>query len=123
MESEERINQRVGRAIARQRKAAGFTQDQVSEQLEIGKEAFSRIERGVTGASVAKLYMLAELFDCGVETFLVEGSKLPNSQIEKFDRMLSGLSAADQQFITELADKLAQKLKDNKSSKFRNVGA
>lgn len=121
MESEERINQRVGRAIAKKRKAAGFTQDEVSEHLAIGREAFSRIERGVTGASVAKLYMLASLFGCGVEAFLIEGTRYSSDQA--LDRMLAGLPSTDREFILQLADKLAQKLKSKSDpASYHNEG-
>jgi transcriptional regulator with XRE-family HTH domain len=37
----------VGLAIARQRMLRGLTQEQVAEQLGIGGEAVSRIERGI----------------------------------------------------------------------------
>jgi transcriptional regulator with XRE-family HTH domain len=120
--SEDKINQRLGRAIAKKRKAAGYNQDQVAEHLEIGKEAFSRIERGVVGASVAKLYAMADMFECGVETFLIEGSRRTTDQVENIDRAISGLSVADRQFIVQIVDKLAHKLKGRAKSKAADDG-
>ena len=111
MASEDKINERLGRAIAKKRKAAGFTQDEVAEHLGIGKEAFSRIERGVVGASVAKLYALADLFKCGVETFLIEGSRRPTDQVESIDRAMTDLSAADRHFVVQLVKELAKRFK------------
>jgi len=108
---EELINQRLGKTIAKKRKAAGYTQEQVAEHLGIGPEAFSRIERGKVGASVAKLFELATLFDCGVETFLVEGSRRTSEQAERMARLLAGLSSADRQLMVNLVDRLAQRLR------------
>lgn len=111
MSREELINQQLGQTIAKKRKAAGFTQEQVAEHLGIGPEAFSRIERGKAGASVAKLFELATLFGCGVETFLVEGSGRTSEQAERMAQMLSELSSSDRQFMVSLVDRLAQRLK------------
>lgn len=114
---EELINQRLGKTIAKKRKAAGYTQEEVAEHLGIGPEAFSRIERGKVGASVAKLFELATLFDCGVETFLVEGSRRTSEQAERMARLLAGLSSADRQLMVNLVDRLAQRLRrDTKKS-------
>ena len=117
MSKEALINQRLGKTIAKKRKAAGYTQDEVSERLGIGKEAFSRIERGIAGASVSKLFELADMFDCGVETFLVEGSRRSTEQVEFIAQMLSGLSVADRQFVVQIVEKLARKFKGDRDPK------
>ena len=41
------VNKRIGKTIARKRKIAGFTQQEVAEHFIMGNEAFSRIERGL----------------------------------------------------------------------------
>ena len=108
---EELVNQRLGKTIAKRRKGAGFTQDEVAERLEIGKEAFSRIERGIAGASVYRLFELADMFECGVETFLIEGSRRVTEQVELIDRHISGLSTADRQLIVQIVERLARRFK------------
>lgn len=110
---EELINKRLGRTIAKKRKAAGYTQEEVAEQLGIGTEAFSRIERGINGASVFKLFEMADLFECGVETFLVEGSRRPSEQAERMAQMLKGLSTADRQLIVNLVGRLTTRFKSS----------
>ncbi|MCY4754633.1 helix-turn-helix domain-containing protein [Pelomonas aquatica] len=109
MQSEDVINKRFGRTIAKKRKAAGYTQEQVSAHLEIGKEAFSRIERGINGVSVGKLFALADLFGCGVETFFVEAA--PVAKADSTDSLLAGLSEADRQLVVLIVEKLAARLK------------
>jgi transcriptional regulator with XRE-family HTH domain len=108
---EELVNQRLGKTIARRRKAAGYTQDEVAERLDIGKEAFSRIERGIAGASVYKLFVLADMFQCGIEAFLIEGSRRVTEQVELIDRHISGLSMADRQLMVQIVERLARRFK------------
>lgn len=107
---EELINKKIGKTVARKRKVAGFTQEEVAERLGIGNEAFSRIERGLVSPGIFKLYELADMFQCGVETFLVEGSRRPTDQVEYMVRMMEKLNAADRQFIVTLVEKLTRRL-------------
>jgi len=69
------------------------------------------IERGRNGASVAKLFEFADLFECGVETFLLEGSWRPSEQAERIAQMLAGLPASDRQLLVDLVDRLSARLK------------
>ena len=108
---EELANQRLGKTIARRRKAAGFTQDEVAERLEIGKEAFSRIERGIAGVSVYRLFELADMFQVGVETFVIEGSRRVTEQVELIDRHISGLSTSDRQLMVQIVERLARRFR------------
>lgn len=106
MQSEDEINKKLGRAIARKRKASGYTQDDVSVHLDIGREAYSRIERGINGASIAKLYALAELFGCEVETFLTEASRSQSEHAVAIERLLSSLSNGDQKLLVRIVEAL-----------------
>ncbi|WP_407973274.1 helix-turn-helix domain-containing protein (plasmid) [Burkholderia pyrrocinia] len=107
---EELVNKKIGRIIAKKRNAAGFTQEEVAERLGIGPEAFSRIERGLNAASTFKLYELADMFQCGVETFLIEGSRRPSDQAEHMERLLSMLSATDRSWLVATVERLARRL-------------
>jgi transcriptional regulator with XRE-family HTH domain len=109
--NEKLVNQRLGKAIANRRNAAGFTQEEVAERLEIGKEAFSRIERGVTGASVYRLLELADMFKCGVEAFVIEGSRRQIDQVELIGRFINGLSAADREIVVVIVERLARRFR------------
>nr|WP_249183358.1 helix-turn-helix transcriptional regulator [Burkholderia cenocepacia] len=107
---EELVNRKIGKTIAKKRKAAGFTQEQVAERLGIGNEAFSRIERGLVSPGIFKLYELADLFGCGVETFLIEGSRRSTDQAEHLERLVSKLSAPDRQLIVGIVERLSLRL-------------
>lgn len=120
--NEELVNQRLGKTIARRRKAAGFTQDEVAERLEIGKEAFSRLERGLAGASVYRLFELADMFQCGVENFVIEGSRRVTEQVELIDRHISGLSTADRQLIVQVVERLSRRFRLDKKGRTEEEG-
>jgi transcriptional regulator with XRE-family HTH domain len=105
----------IGRTIAKKRRAADYTQEQVAERLGIGNEAFSRIERGLVSPGIFKLYEMAEMFGCGVETFLIEGSRRPTDQAEHLQQMLAKLSASDRQMIVGIVEKLSLRLGGKKS--------
>ncbi|MEX3924492.1 helix-turn-helix domain-containing protein [Paraburkholderia sp. BR10936] len=100
----------IGRTIAKKRRAADYTQEQVAERLGIGNEAFSRIERGLVSPGISKLYEMAEMFGCGVESFLIEGSRRPTDQAEYLQQLLTRLSVSDRQLIVGVVEKLAQRL-------------
>ena len=107
---EELINKKIGKTIARKRKIAGFTQEEVAEHLGIGSEAFSRIERGLISPGIFKLYEMADMFECGIETFLVEGSRRPTDQAEYLSRMLASLSISDRSFVMGNIERMVKHL-------------
>jgi transcriptional regulator with XRE-family HTH domain len=100
----------VGRAIARNRVAAGLTQEQVAEQLGIGNEAVSRIERGLVMPNVARLMELADTFDCDIADLLTEVSSRPSDQARHVARLLSGVGGKDREMIVEIVERLTARL-------------
>lgn len=103
----DRLAQVVGRAIARNRIAAGLTQEQVAEQLGIGNEAVSRIERGLVMPNVARLMELADTFDCDIADLLTEVSSRSSDQAKHLARLLSGVGAKDREMIVEIVERLS----------------
>ncbi len=110
MTKEELVNRKIGKTIAKKRKVAGYTQEEVAEHLGVGNEAFSRIERGIVSPGIYKLYQLADLFDCRIEEFLIEGSRRPSDQAEYISQMLAKNVVADRQIIVSLVENLSRHL-------------
>ena len=104
------LTRTVGRAIARHRQRAGLTQEQVAEQLGIGNEAVSRIERGVVMPTVARLVELAGIFGCDVADLLTETSHRSDDQAQYLSRLLAGLAATDRQLLLGVIETLVQRL-------------
>lgn len=100
----------VGKAIARLRLARELTQEQVAEQLGIGNEAVSRMERGTVMPTVARLVQLAVIFDCEVTELLNEVSPRRQDQAQHLHRLLANLSDTDRVLVIEVVEKLVQRL-------------
>ena len=101
-----RLAEAVGRAIARNRISANLTQEQVAEQLGIGNEAVSRIERGLVMPNVARLMELADVFDCDIAELLTEVSSRPSDQAKHLARLFSEVSSKDREMIVEIVERL-----------------
>jgi transcriptional regulator with XRE-family HTH domain len=102
----------IGRCIAYRRDRAGLTQDQVAERLQIGPEAVSRMERGITIPTVTRLAELAEIFQCGIDELLVESSTRTSDQAEHIASMLMTLPEADRAMLVEVVNKICERLKE-----------
>ncbi|MDO4694359.1 MAG: helix-turn-helix transcriptional regulator [Eikenella sp.] len=67
----EALNQSVGQAVAKYRKAVGMTQAELAERLDLSLDAVSRLERGNIGLSVARLVELGGDFRLRDSGFVV----------------------------------------------------
>jgi len=105
-----RIAEVVGRAIAKHRVASNLTQEQLAEQLGIGNEAVSRIERGLVIPTIARLVELANIFDCDASELLTEASNRSSDQASYLNRLLSKLKDHDRAMIIEIVERLTERL-------------
>ena len=100
----------IGKAIATRRQDAGLTQEQVAEQLKIGNEAVSRMERGLVMPTVARLLELADMFRCDASGLLVESSNRPAEQAQHLVQMLARLDSADREMVLAMVEQLTNRL-------------
>ncbi|RQO76149.1 transcriptional regulator [Aquitalea sp. FJL05] len=100
----------IGKAIAARRQEADLTQEQVAEQLKIGNEAVSRMERGLVMPTVARLLELASLFHCDASSLLVESSNRPAEQAQHLAQMLARLDSADREMVLAMVEQLTNRL-------------
>lgn len=100
----------VGKALARQRQRAGFTQEQVAEHLDIGMEAVSRMERGLVVPTITRLAELAQLFDCELADFLRETSHRPTEQSIVLSQQLARLDEADRALLLDTLGRFVERL-------------
>ncbi|HDR8992202.1 MAG: helix-turn-helix domain-containing protein [Burkholderia contaminans] len=101
----------VGRAIARKRVEAGLTQEQVAEQLSLGREAIARIERGTSIPTIVRLAEFATLFGCATEELLTGASPRIDDQTLAIMRNLRELAPRDRQMLVEWVETFAQRLR------------
>ena len=108
--NEDQLAKTVGKAIARYRQLCRLTQDELAERLEIGKEAVSRIERGIVMPTVARLVELAGIFQCEASDLLTLASNRASDQARHLDQMLVRLDGDDRIMIVEMVERLATRL-------------
>lgn len=107
---EDQLTKTIGKAIARYRQLNGLTQDELAERLEIGKEAVSRIERGIVMPTVARLIELAGIFQCEASDLLTVASNRSSDQARYLSQILARLDGDDRVIIVEMVEKLATRL-------------
>lgn len=104
--------QSIGRILAKRREIRGLTQEQVAEALQIGTEAVSRMERGVTMPTIQRLAELAEIYHCGIDELLIASSTRISDQAEFISQILQTLPEADRTMVVEVVQKIVGRLKE-----------
>lgn len=101
----------LGHNIAKYRQELGLTQEQLAEKIDLGNEAISRIERGITVPSLIRLFELSNVFHCSVADLLTQTAE--KDEIEYLSILFQGLSTSDRHFvinhIKNLIDYIKQK--------------
>ncbi len=106
------IAKKVAESIRASRERAGLSQEQVGEQLDIGAEAVSRIERGITIPTLTRLAELADIFKCPIEELLGSSSTRTQDQTEYIAKLLDALPATDREMVVDVVTKICERLKD-----------
>jgi transcriptional regulator with XRE-family HTH domain len=102
----------VAESIKRCRDKASLTQDDVAEKLDIGLEAVSRIERGITIPTITRLAELADIFNCTLEDIIGNSSPRTQDQADYIAKLLTTLPTEDRQMVVEVVEKVCDRLKD-----------
>ncbi|AWM81718.1 hypothetical protein DKL61_09590 [Gammaproteobacteria bacterium ESL0073] len=105
------LNHLIGQAIAKYRKQAALSQEQLAEALGIGYEAVSRMERGVVIPTVDRLIEIAEIVNCPVTELLSQSSPRPTDEVVHLHQLLSSLSVENKQWLMEQVEQWVAKLK------------
>lgn len=58
------LKKQVGERLKQARKAAGYTQQQVANHLQILRQAYARFESGIFELNYEQMITLCKLFDC-----------------------------------------------------------
>ncbi len=97
--------QRVGKAIARQRKQSNLTQAEVADRLGLSKESISRMETGSISPTLSRMFQFCELFDCRIgEFFWITESDVEKQVIIMLEMMRSLSETQRRHIITFLAN-------------------
>jgi transcriptional regulator with XRE-family HTH domain len=107
----EQLSAVVGRAIARQRKRCGLTQNEVAEKLGVSFDVVSRTERGIVMPNIARLMQLAAVFGCETAELLTETSNRSTDQASRMAELIEGLSDGERVLIMNIVEQLVSHLK------------
>lgn len=113
------------------RKAAGYTQQQIAEKLDMSVLNYGRLERGQRKVSLDKLASMAEAFGCSVyallnDCFSVEISTIfderdPGVFSEKVVAVMAGCTEEEQEMIYEICRLIAYRKATSSSGKTRKI--
>ncbi len=107
-----KLAKNVAESIKTCRENAGLTQDQVAERLEIGVEAVSRLERGITVPTITRVAELADIFNCTIEDLLGGSSTRTADQVQYIAQLLSTLPTEDREMLVDVVQQVTERLKD-----------
>jgi transcriptional regulator with XRE-family HTH domain len=110
--SELPLARRLGVGITTQRKALGWTQADLAEQVGVDTETISRFERGAAVPSLLRLEKISSCLRVGVGELLTETSAQPTDQAAMLSKWLTGLGEADRGFVVELVRQTCKHLRD-----------
>lgn len=107
------LNHLIGQAIAKYRKQAGLSQEQLAEALGIGYEAVSRMERGVVIPTVDRLIHIAEIVNCPTTELLTQSSPRPSDEVVHLHQLLCSLSHENKRWLIAQIEAWALQLTKN----------
>jgi transcriptional regulator with XRE-family HTH domain len=104
----DQIEKQLGKRVARFRRVAGLTQAQLAEMVGLASESVSRLERGATIPSIARLDDLAKALGVGMADLFEPEPKTTarNAAIADLLASLKRRSPEDVEFIRDLADRV-----------------
>ncbi len=99
--------QSIGRNIKSQRKACGYTQEQLSEMLSVTVGYVSQMERGIAKANLDMLAQIATALHCDI-TLLITGvaTQHENYLLKEFSQRWPELNQSQRRIVLDLMDSL-----------------
>lgn len=93
------VEERLGKAIAKERAARGLTQEGLAQAIGVQQETISRFERGAVLPPLQRLIQLAEVFDIPLDN-LVRGTtnRAADDGVE-ITMMLKRLNPESREFV------------------------
>lgn len=110
-EDQRALAKKIGLHIASQRKALGWTQDKLAEQMGVDAETISRFERGANLPSVPTLARLGEAMRFPVFAQLFDPATTKRGDTDLVETWLAGLGDADRQFALDHLRSLCEYLR------------
>ena len=95
------LQRKLGLNISARRKSLGWTQEYLTQRMEVDTETISRFERGMTCPSLKSISKLASILSITIADLLGETTPPIPSQIEVVSKLLEPLNHEDRNYVTE----------------------
>lgn len=106
---------RIGQRIRVMRKARKLTQAELAERADLSVPYISHIENRIKRASLQAVVNIAEALACTADKLLYEDQvDRSNGWQPELAELLSGCTAAEQQFLLEVFDAIKDCIKTNR---------
>ncbi len=99
------LNKQIGERCRKARETAGYTQEQLAEQIDVSTQFLSDAERGVTGMSVKTIVKLCNILNISAD-FLLLGMEEPDetgSPLSIYAR-IKRLSPQERELVEEVTN-------------------
>ncbi len=103
MRKKKPINLRVGKNIQQAREQAGYTQEELSELLDLSPNHLSAIERGASGVTLETLEQLCKLLRVSADDLIFGGMEPPS---DRWGFLLAQLNEVDEQYHEQIRNVL-----------------
>jgi transcriptional regulator with XRE-family HTH domain len=100
------VERRLGDRVAALRQAAGLTQAELAERLEVAVETISRLERGSVVPSLPRLARLAETLSVELIDLFTHPRGVRQKAEDRLAAVLRGRSAEEIELIADLAKRI-----------------
>lgn len=113
------LARRLGRNIGDRRRAAGLTQEQLAEYLDIDTLTISRYETGAILPPLTVVDLIARLLHASIAELVGEEPTEPIEHAERLGILMSNLSLADRDWIEGVVKLLVERCQPRKRGRPR----
>lgn len=106
MTKDEQRKKMIGACIKKKRQETGYTQEMVSEKLDLVPASYARYETGNSTPDILMLIRIAEIFECGLDELLVGISTKPDDQAKYITNLLQDVKRADRLHIVKIVERI-----------------
>lgn len=96
----------IGKSLQKLRLKTGYSQEEVSERLNITSKSYGAYEQGTSTPDILRLIQIAEIFECELDELLVGISSKPDDQAKHIASLLQGVKRADRLHIVRIVEKI-----------------
>ncbi|HKS77040.1 MAG TPA: helix-turn-helix transcriptional regulator [Terriglobales bacterium] len=104
------VEERLGKAIARERAALGLTQEELAQAIGVQQETISRFERGAVLPPLQRLIQLADVFDIPLDNLVRGTTNRASDDGLEITNILKKLNPESREFVRRWVMEMCEQL-------------